>query len=195
MSVKFNLSLFDADDLKLVEDMFAKAMTRAIVSALKIASRDGLLRPEAEPEPEPVHAQPDVHAPPEPIPERPEPVQEPKVPVFLKPPPEHPFPNGKAVEPPPLKRMAKTRKLYLKLYKTVADRPQGFITAHEAAAVLGENKSGQISMWLQKGELDAVIVANEKPPTKGLPGKLMISKDSVIARQRRVREWHRREAA
>jgi hypothetical protein len=197
MSVKFSLSLFDDDDLKRFEDMFARAMTRAVVSALKIASRDGLLlRPETvvravtpdvtefvvrkvvEPEAAPV-----TEPPSEP---------EPRVPVFLKPPPDNPFPRGKAVEPPPLMREKKTRKLYQELYRTVAIRPHGYVTIQEACAFLaggadGAKFSGPVSTWLQKGELEACIVAGEKPPTKGLPGKLMISKESLIARDQRRR--------
>ena len=103
--------------------------------------------------------------------------------------------DGKAVEPAPLMRTAKTRKLYLSLYKTVAHRPHGYISTAEAADFLGQNKSGQISMWLQKGEVDALIVAGEKPPTKGLPGRLMINKESLIARQERMRRYNKERAA
>lgn len=194
MSVKFSLSLFDADDLKQFEDMFARAMTRAVVSALKIAARDGLLlRPERAAEvitPEAIFTEPaDGPAPPpEPTPE---PAREPRVPIFLKPPPDNPFPPGKAVEPPPLKSHAKTRKIYLELYRTVAVRPQGYISVPEACDFLGGAKfSGPVSTWLQKGELEACIVANEKP-TKGLPGKLMIKKESLIARDQARRSGRR----
>ena len=43
MSVKFSLSLFDDDALKRFEDTMARAMTRAIISALRMASKEGLL--------------------------------------------------------------------------------------------------------------------------------------------------------
>lgn len=190
MSVKFSLSLFDADDLKQFEDMFARAMTRAIVSALKIAAREGLLRPEAEPEPEGVAVAPEPPRPEAAPPEEPV-AAPPRVPIFLKPPPDNPFPPGKAVEPPPLKSHAKTRKIYLELYRTVAVRPQGYISVPEACDFLGGAKfSGPVSTWLQKGELEACIVANEKP-TKGLPGKLMIKKESLIARDQARRSGRR----
>lgn len=175
-------TLFDDDDLKRIEDMMARAMTRAVVSALKIAARDGLmLRPET-PATEPEAVQPATSTSPPPL-EPVAPAPSKPLPVFLKPPPELPFPPGKATEPPPLNRMAKTRSLYLKLYKTVGDRPDGYVTVADAVHFLGgPTKSGMVSIWLQKHEVEALIVANVRPPTKGLPGKLMINKSSLVAR-------------
>ena len=192
MSVKFSLSLFDDDDLKRFEDTMARAMTRAIISALRMASKEGLLlRPEVVREvlqPERPAPEPEPQAPAQ----EPPPTPEPRVPIFLRPPPDNPFPKGKAVEPPPLKREAKTGPLYQQLYPTVATRPQGYISIGEACDLLGGVKfSGPISTWLQKGELEACIVADEKP-TKRLPGRLMISKQSVVNRyaNRRVVRTH-----
>jgi hypothetical protein len=89
--------------------------------------------------------------------------------------------------PPPLKGAAKTQNLYRKLYRTVHDRPEGYIDTKAAMKLLGgPNFSGPISTWLQKGQVEAVIVANITPPTKGLPGRLMISKSSLIARREKA---------
>ena len=116
-----------------------------------------------------------------------EPKTEPaRVPVFLRPPPEQPFPKGRAKEPPPKqKSFAKTGPLYQKLYPTMKEKPVGtYFTQTEAAAFLGDHTkfSGPISTWLQNKQLDAVIVTDIKPPTKGLPGRLLISKESLVAR-------------
>lgn len=201
-------TLFDEADLKALEDTLAKAMARALISALKVAVRDGLLAalaeaaaavevPEEVPIVQPVQDEPDAHAQrthsaqpepatlPESLPDSGNGAEPPPVPRFLKPPPEMPYPLGKAVEPPPApKGSAKTKALYARLYKTVEYRPEGFITTRDAVAMLGPNSDAILSTWLQKGQLEAVIVASITPPTKGLPGRLMISKQSLRARDK-----------
>lgn len=181
------ITLFDADDLpaleavvssaiakafdpKALEDLFARALARGIVSALKIAQRDGLL---GQPATQVADQSED------------EPAEEPvRLPRFLQPSPDNPFPLGRAVEPPRKQKRKKTGSDYLRLYKTVGDRPEGFIDTEEATKILGGTPShqAQIFQWLRTGQVEAVIVANVAPPTKGLPGRLMVNKASVRAR-------------
>lgn len=65
----------------------------------------------------------------------------------------------------------------------MADRPTGFIMTDEAYELIGgTSPSGALSQYVNNREVEALIVANVKPPTKGLPGRLMINKQSLLAR-------------
>lgn len=200
--VGFKFSLFDDDDLKRIEDTIARAVMRGLISAAKVIDRDGLFRMGVETGRDVAHkvadqfidSLKDAASVPEETPQtsiseddaRPSGSEVVRpLPVFLKPQPENAMPNGRAVEPPVVKGHAKTQALFTKLYKTVATKPNGtFMTQSEAARFLGDaaKYSGPVSTWLQNGQLDAIIVADMKPPTKGLPGKLLIRKESLIAR-------------
>lgn len=152
--------------------------------------------PEAQPEPEDEAVAEQVETAEQPTSQ---PAHETRVPVFLKPPPPQPFPNGRAVEPAPKqKSFKKTGPLYQKLYPTMKEKPQGtYLTQTEAAELLGDPSkfSGPISTWLQNKQLEAVIVTDIKPPTKGLPGRLLIRKESLIARDQQRQTSNRGRAA
>ncbi len=111
----------------------------------------------------------------------------PQVPVFLRPPPEGPLPP-RVKEPPPKPPVQVKRKhrSAQQVCKTVADRPQGYIQTTEAYEIMGgAAPSGQLSQYVHNREVEAVIVASIKPPTKGLPGRLMINKQSLLDRLKR----------
>ncbi len=112
------------------------------------------------------------------------PPQERPVPVFLRPPPASSLPPGRAREPVSAqpKKRAKHRSAQ-QVCKTVADRPHGYIQTTEAYELMGGSApSGQLSQYVHNREVEAVIVAGIKPPTKGLPGRLMINKASLMTR-------------
>ena len=153
-----------ADDLKSLEDMVAKAITRGIVSAVRMLAREGLLSglvngaAQADAPPEPAIDP----APPEPRPAPPEP--EPWRSV-----------HGNPRQP---------RRSLKEILKTVAHRPDGFIASEKAYEVIGGDSAPSIlRTWLFERTVRAVIVAEyHGTPTKGLPGKLHVERASLKAR-------------
>jgi hypothetical protein len=84
--------------------------------------------------------------------------------------------------PPPVTVKRKYRSVQ-QVCKTVAERPVGFIATNDAWELIGgTSPSGQLSQFVMNREIEAVIVASIKPPTKGLPGRLMINKESLVKR-------------
>ncbi len=203
MQLKF--SLLDEDDLKSLET----TLTRAMIRAFRQLAKEGLFSQpaaaSAQPEPRTPRPSPPVTEEPALVeledvieaaketaevsngaraPAEQEAPREREVPIFLRPPPENPFPAQRPREPAlaqPKKR-AKHRSAQ-QVCKTVADRPQGYIQTTEAYELMGGSApSGQLSQYVHNKEVEAVIVAGIKPPTKGLPGRLMINKASLVAR-------------
>lgn len=157
----------NADDLKSLEDVFAKAMMRGIVSAVRMLAREGLLSGL-------VNGVAQADAPPEPAfdPSPPEPVSEPAPPVVAA-----------APEAEPERKRGPNRSLK-DILKTVAHRPDGFIASEKAYEVIGGDSAPSIlRTWLYERTVRAVIVAEyHGTPTKGLPGKLHVERASLKAR-------------
>jgi hypothetical protein len=98
--------------------------------------------------------------------------------------PAHPAPRPRPAETPATKA---PRRSLRQVCKTVAKRPGGYITTDDAVEILAgvrPDSAGQmIFQWIWAGEIAAVIVAEFRgKPTKGLPGRLMVDRKSVIAR-------------
>ncbi len=114
------------------------------------------------------------------------PAPERQPPAFLRPPPaDLPAFRAKPKEPPapPAPPPRKKYRSVQQVCKTVADRPHGYILTEEAYEIMGGvSPSGQLSQYVNNKEVEALIVANVKPPTKGLPGRLMIHKESLLKR-------------
>lgn len=72
--------------------------------------------------------------------------------------------------------------------KSVSEKPQGFITTDEAAKLLAvkpEYQPGYINTWIRDKAIEGVIVCGKRwTPTKGLPGRLMVKKEDVVAREK-----------
>lgn len=155
-----------ADDLKSLEDMVAKAMTRGIVSAVRMLAREGLLSglvngvAQAEAPPGPAFDP----SPPEPVPE--------------------PAPVGAAAPEAEPESKRKPNRSLKEILKTVAHRPDGFIASEKAYEVIGGDSAPSIlRTWLFERTVRAVIVAEyHGTPTKGLPGKLHVERASLKAR-------------
>lgn len=175
------ISLFDKDDLRELEDM----LVRALVRTARVVAREGLVQ----------GWKPPVEA-------APPPREEPAAVVAKAPEP------PRAVPPAvPEKKQRAPRRSVVKIVKTVAERPAGYITTDQARDVIGRDNSSAtaLSRWVMEKEVPAVIVASHKPPTKGLPGRLMVDKQALIARNElrkknlatlpALARWKEREAA
>lgn len=180
----------NADDLKAFQDTIARAVASGIVSAIKVLARDGFLAPfagamTAMPEAAPVTEAAPV-APPDPPSIR-VPVQRPSLDELVA----NAVRQRKEAEAatetakaPPAKRQQATD-LYRQLLKVVESRPSGFIDTDAAVNIIGEDLaySKQIlKSWIVEGSIHALIVAGAKPPTKGLPGRLMVESRTVRER-------------
>lgn len=156
MGVRMDLRLdLDADNLKTLEDMLARALARGILSAVRRLAGEGLLSGLAAV----VAASPtDVEvAPPEPI---------------------------APVEPPtPAKRTRSPNRSFKEVCKTVEHRPEGYLNTERAREIIGGDMAQAVlRTWIFEKSVPAVIVASMRPPTKGLPGRLMV--DGGALRQR-----------
>lgn len=108
-----------------------------------------------------------------------------EVPIFLRPPPASPYPTQPPREPAPRapRKTRKKQRSAKQVCKTVKERPHGFIQTDEACALMGgAMPSAQLSQYLHNREIEGLIVTDVKPPSKGLPGRLMINKASLLAR-------------
>lgn len=161
------ISLFDADDLKAIEDMLVKVLVRSA----RIIAKENLVQ----------GWKPPVEAPPPrvPAPVVVETVKAPEPPKVVAPEPEI-----------PAKKQRAPRRNVAKIVKTVADRPEGYITTDQARDLIGRDAGSQsaLSRWILEQEIPAVIVAGHRPPTKGLPGRLMIDKKALLARNEQRKE-------
>lgn len=127
-------------------------------------------------------------------------VQAPALPtaVEIAPPPVDwgtaPEPTPTPVYVPPAPKITvlpekKAQRSLNKVIKTVPNRPNGYITREEATDLIGgkDHKSRDaarvcITQWLYNKEVPGVIVSNYKPPTKGLPGRVFIEKETLQKR-------------
>lgn len=76
------------------------------------------------------------------------------------------------------------RRSMAEICKTMKDRPSGFVPTDEVYPLIDTTTPSQtLSGWITKGEIPAVIVASYRPPTKGLPGRLMVDKKAIIERE------------
>lgn len=70
--------------------------------------------------------------------------------------------------------------------KVQVDRPFGYVTTQDAAKLMTDMTMDQaitcINVWALDREIPSVICTSEKPPTKGLPGRLMVDKAELIKR-------------
>lgn len=92
---------------------------------------------------------------------------------------------GRPVAPPPprTERQRAPSTSLRQVCRTVAHRPEGFIDSAKARELLGDLTYDPLGIWIRAGEIDAVIVAGAKPPTKGLPGRLYVSRRSLMERE------------
>ncbi len=175
---------FSEDDLKGIEDVLMRALTRALVRAARIIVREGIFTGLAGAsqvaddvqDVAPLNSQPVA---PEPVPNF-KPVQTAPQPVF-----EHAV--IEPVRPSRFQENKKPRRSAREVCKTVADRPHGYITTDEACEFVGgpyESTRATLNHWILDRQVAAVIVANIKPPTKGLPGRLMVEKRSLDERNK-----------
>lgn len=187
----------NADDLKAFQDTIARAVASGIVSAVKVLARDGFLAPfaatmTATSEPAPAAAPPPAPVtPPDPAVADPPsirvPVQRPSLDELVANAVRQRKETEAATETakaPPAKRKQATD-LYRQLLKVVESRPSGFIDTDSAVDIIGEDLaySKQIlKSWIVEGSIHALIVAGAKPPTKGLPGRLMVESRTVRER-------------
>lgn len=155
-------------------------IVRTIVRTVKTLARDNLL-PWALAQPTAVEITPEAptkptngHA----VEAAPEPTPEPTPPVFNR------HYNTPAVEPPPKPKKHRERHPLLEVVKTVATKPNGYIDMKAAAELIGgtDNVKVQLYTWIKSRQINAVIVANVAPPSKGMPGRLMVSRSEVLER-------------
>jgi hypothetical protein len=180
------IKLFDADDYKALEDV----MARALVRAFRTLARDGFLplqQPAAltpwprtdavPPVPEPV-IPPPPPTPPPPVPEPVAAVPEPAPPVVEKPPVE--------VKKPPEVPAKKQRHYLRDLIRSTSERPEGYIHTEEARRIIGGDPEKAVAMlnaWVREKQVPAIILCGTRmTPTKGLPGRLMVSADAIRER-------------
>lgn len=165
------ISLFDAEDLKAIEDTIFRGMVRA----LRVAARENLISGYVPPEEKP--------------PEAPE---EPAMRV-----------NGAAHGTMPFGALmhggnAAPERMHRRPLTDFCPivngcRP-GFIPANEARHLIGGLDGPANTMlrkWLMEGQVHGVIDTAVQPPTKGLPGRLMVHKQELITRN----EVRKRNAA
>lgn len=171
------IALFDAEELKALEDTLARAMLRAIRVALKEGMVNGYKPPEPEAEPAAVPAfgmrvSGGNAAPVEPV--------KPIVADNL---------------PSPKKHRQKNRHI-TDVAQIVEGRVPGFIPSEDALSLIGVSDPAYAAQllrsWVFGKEVEAVIQQGAKvTPTKGLPGKLMIHKLQLTQRN----ELRKRNAA
>ncbi len=185
----------DADAMKESEELLVRVLHRALVGTFRTLAREGfvdrLIRAiETHSTPAAVAeavvsaiAQMDV-SPAEPPPPPPPQVVPELPPAFgrhMERPPEPPAPRPKRPKP-----SVQRRRSVADVCKTVGKRPEGFIDRAEATTIMGgPNHAGTLSTWILGHEVEALIVAGMKPPTKGLPGRLMVNRQSLEARNSR----------
>jgi hypothetical protein len=204
----------DDNDMDRIGDMLARSLARALVSAVRTLARDPILAAFLGQATADQPATPAREAAQEPLPDaaRPPAIVEPAI---TEPPvsqryAEQPYslgaraairpldlavrqPEAVPAQPAPRPRPAETpaakapRRSLRQVCKTVAKRPDGYITTDDAVEILAgvrPDSAGQmIFQWIWAGEIAAVIVAEFRgKPTKGLPGRLMVDRKSVIAR-------------
>ena len=152
------IQLFDADDLKGFEDLLFRAMVRAF----RVAKREGLIQGLEQVTPPAFPGVTEV----EPAPTLPQ----------VPPPPAHANGNGAKQE----------RRRYVDYVQTADRRPDGYITMDEGRDIIGGNEDNAVVIlrnWIFAKEVKALIVADGRlPPTKGCPGRLMVDRKSVEAR-------------
>lgn len=179
----FKFTLFDEEERKQLEGMLVSALVRVV----RILIKDGTLQlGGAAPAARPAVATPAAEAPavrpaPPPTSTWPMPAPEPepsssreKVPVV---------PPHLVAQAPPKKERRNLRKII----ETVGHRPHGWIDRTEAIEILGGDSSAESTMstWILNKEVPACIVANAKPPNKGLPGRVHVDKDALLKRNER----------
>jgi len=196
----------EEEDLKGLED----ALMRAIFRAIRMAATRGYLgaAPAAvgpSPETGPPPLKPDIPVtPPSTITEPPAPPADeerddsPPTRTPYRPPwgqpmaapaPTPPEPERRrrdlpiAPRPQPPERRA--RRTAAQVVRTVGDRPQGYVPTDELYDLIDTPSDARalLSQWIMNREVPAVIVANYKPPTKGLPGRLMVEKNGLLQRE------------
>lgn len=204
------IQLFDEADRSDLERTIARGVARGIVSAIRTLARDGWLpskeavaqavekvvetiTPEELSEPvleqaaAPVAPSPPAAAPPP---------QSPPVTV-----PAQPVPAPRPVPPLaalPNKKPRNRHDLSI-LLRTVASRPDGYVSRDEMVESLRKGGTpapdAQLSQWIAKQEVDAIIVRGYGKPTKGLKGRLCVLKSSVMQREQRRQENAKRKHA
>lgn len=160
-------------------------IVRTIVRTVKTLARDNLLpwalaqpvaelTPDAPTQPTNGHAAPAVEAAPEPTSSWSEP----------EPPPPPVFNRHNVVEPPAKPKKRRDRHPLIDICPAVDRRPQGYIDMQEAAALIGggDNMKVQLYTWVKGRQINGRIVCSVKPPTKGLPGRVMVSRAEVLER-------------
>jgi len=175
----------DPDDLKPLED----TLTRALVRAFRTIARDapGILGAlAADPPPPPAPAPPEAPAPVfGALIDRPPPPEAPRPPpgpaTATVPPP--------AANPPPPAASGRKRHLLRDQLRCVADRPEGYQTssdAHDWLRAQGARDPEMVLLrWIRDGSVAAVIATDTAlPPTKGLPGRLMVLRSDVRERNK-----------
>lgn len=178
ISGKFEL---DDSDLVPLRQMLSKAVANGVYNAIRALVNDGIItsltgtQEDAEDS-----AAPEATAAPE------QPAPQPEPPAY-----------GRYMErePDPLPRPIekKERTKIGKILDTVHIKPAGFITTDQAAALMvGDNASSnkvQLGVWIRTKQVRAAIVDDKKlPPTKGAGGRVMVDKQSLIARDKLRRE-------
>jgi hypothetical protein len=162
--------LFDDKDFKALEDTLVKAFVRAA----RIIARENLIQGYQPPREEaPVVEQPIAPVVVE-VKEQPQQV----MPPWHKP---APIPRHEEIK---AKKAKQKRRSARDVCKTVASRPVGYITTDEAAELMGgdEYSKTMVGQWVLNKQITGVIVVGIKPPTKGLPGRLMVDKQAVLTR-------------
>lgn len=189
------IQLFDDDDLKKFEDAIAKALVRALRTVMKEGTIAGYTppKPEAfadittEPLPKPA-----LVARPEPEPE-PEPEPTPKQLFGMRigdPQSGHGYrqthPIAAALNGAKQDDGGKKRRNVADFCPSMSTRPQGFVTTDDAYKLMElplEQAKSSLTTWIFNGAVKGVIVCGGGwTPTKGLPGRLMVDKQMVIAR-------------
>jgi hypothetical protein len=160
------IKLFDAEDIKEVED----AVFRGMVRALRRAAKEHLIEGWGDSAVAKAALAP---APPA------QGVPAPPLAAVAPAPPEAPAAPPAPKKPP--------RRSLVKIIETVAHRPSGWIDRSEAQDLLGRNNAAEsaLSQWIVNKEVPACIVANAKPPHKGLPGRVHVDKVKLIERNER----------
>lgn len=98
-----------------------------------------------------------------------------------------PPPGFAPAVPPPAAQETKRkpRTNLTAILKSVGERPNGYITRDEAVKLIGgtDSDNATLSIWIIGNEVPAAIVCGSGlKPTKGLPGRVMLHKESLLHR-------------
>lgn len=158
--LKIKTKLLDEDELKAIEDTLTKVCMRVV----RQVAREGFFGDAAK-----------LLA----LAQR---FSSPAAPPPTAPVPDSPVTPAPAPAPDGPKKY-KSLKSELKIVP-LTERPAGYVARDDAVELIGGGAAAKsaIATWIWAKQIPAIIVNGMHPPTKGLPGRLMVDKAAVLAR-------------